>query len=235
MSVSPQSTPRESRSLSPQGVARREELLEAALAVMARKGFHDTSIADIAALGRASRATVYLYFRDKRDILAAIARRVELRLLGAIDTWVPLPASPDTTPRESRPCPLVDQLQRMIDARITQVMAAITANADAARLVLRLERGHDGVVDDTVRRIDAYIIGTLTKDIEAAIANGWARRCDANMMARYLLGGIEKLVIAALDAERQLEIDLAAVEREIGAFIFFGLAHPTLLRQSTDG
>jgi AcrR family transcriptional regulator len=210
---------------------RREELLDAALEVMARKGFHDTSIASIAARSHASRATVYQYFRDKRDILGAIAARVEQRLLEAINTWEPLPAAADAP--DGSPPPLVDQLQRMIDARIAQVMAAITANADAARLVLRLERGYDGVVDDTVRRIDASIIGILTRDIEAAIARGWARPCDANTLARYLLGGLEKLVVAALDAERRLDIDLAAVEREIGALIFFGLAHPALLRQQT--
>jgi AcrR family transcriptional regulator len=212
---------------SPQAGARREALLEAALEVIARKGFHHTSIADIAARARASRATVYLYFRDKRDILAAIARRVEEGIIAAIDAWVPLPESP------SRPLPpalLVEQLQRMIDARIAQGLDAIRANADAARLVLRLERGHDDVADATRHRIDAHIVGAITRDVERAIGNGWARRCDAPMTARYLFGGIQKLVADALDDERPMTVDVPAIAREIGTLMFFGLAHPDLLR-----
>ena len=62
--------------LSPRAGTRREEILEVALEVISRKGFHDTSIADIARGARASRATVYQYFHDKRDILLALAERV---------------------------------------------------------------------------------------------------------------------------------------------------------------
>lgn len=44
---------------------------------MGRKGYHETSIADVASRSHASRATVYQYFGDERDILAAIGQRVE--------------------------------------------------------------------------------------------------------------------------------------------------------------
>src|SRR5262245_15065281 len=79
------------RSLSPRADARREEILEVALEVISRKGFHDTSIADIARGARASRATVYQYFHDKEDILLALAERVANSVIAAVDVWVPLP------------------------------------------------------------------------------------------------------------------------------------------------
>lgn len=229
MSVQAKPIPRRPRTPSAHVGARREELLEAALEVIARKGFHRTSIADIAARGNASRATVYQYFRDKQDILVAIAQRVERRIIAATDEWVPLPHVPGDPPS---PALLVEQLRRMIDARIAQVVGAIGANADAARLVLRLERGQDHAIDDTRHRIDAHIVGAITRDIELAIAHGWARPCDAPMTARYLLGGIEKLVLDALDGAPPLALDLELVAREIGALMFFSLAHPDLLRQA---
>jgi AcrR family transcriptional regulator len=225
------SVPPETRPGGPAAI-RREEVLEAALEVMARKGFHDTSIADIAARARASRATVYQHFRDKQDVLAAIACRVEQRIIGAVDAWVALPPGPATGDVECRPTALIAQLRGMIDSRLSQVLASISANADAARLVLRLDRGRDGGVDDAIGRIDAHIVGVLSADIERAIAHGWARRCDSQVTARYLLGGIEKLIVAALDADRALDLDLAAAKREIGSLIFYGLAHPDLLREA---
>ena len=88
------------RRLSRHASARREQILEAAIEAMARKGFHETSIADIASRAKASRATVYQYFADKREILAAIGQRVEQAILQAIDTWVALPTGAASDARE---------------------------------------------------------------------------------------------------------------------------------------
>lgn len=212
--------------LSPRADARREEILEVALEVISRKGFHDTSIADIARGARASRATVYQYFHDKRDILLALAERVAKSVVDAMDAWVPLPHPPEDG--ASDPRPLGDQLHAMIDSRIAQVLAAIAANAAATRLVLRLVRGSDRQVNDVMRGIDTHVVGVIARDITAAVAHGWARPCDAPMTARFILGGIEKLIIDALDPEQPIDLDLASVGREIGALVFFGLAQPEL-------
>jgi AcrR family transcriptional regulator len=228
MSVRPWMMPQRDRAtLSPQAEARRESILAAALEIMSRKGYHRTSIADIAARARVSRAAVYQYFGDKRDILAAIADRVERLITGAIDAWAPLPIS-DRPRTAVEPSALIEQLRRMIDARASQVVVAIAANADAARLVLRQARGVDRQADDALRRIDAHIVGVLGQDVQTAIEHGWARPCDAPTIARYLLGGVQKLLMDALDPEHPLELNDSVV-REIGALVFFGLAHPDLL------
>jgi AcrR family transcriptional regulator len=234
MSV-PADSDRESRgvrTLSPRAGARREEILEVALEVISRKGFHETSIADIARGARASRATVYQYFQDKREILVALAERLANRVIGAIDAWVPLPRVPEAGEAASDPRALVEQLRAMIDSRIAQVLAAISADAAASRLLLRLVRGRDVQVNDVLSRIDAHVVGVLARDIQAAVARGWARPCDAQMIARFVLGGIEKLVIDALDPEEPVQLDLAAVGREIGALVFFGLAQQHLVEGS---
>ncbi len=219
----------DSHPMSRQASARREQILEAAIQAMGRNGYHGTSIADIASRSHASRATVYQYFGDKSDILAAIGKRVEDGIVGAVDAWIALPvdvAANRNAPHEG----LTERLRAMIDTRIEQVITALTAHADAARLVLRLVRGKDGL-DDVMRRIDAHVVGILATDIRTAIARGWARACDAEMAARYLLGGIEKMLMDALDPAQPIALDAERVAREIGALVFFGLAHPDLLRQ----
>src|SRR4029450_10684711 len=122
----------------------------------------------------------------------------------------------------------------MIGPRAARVLAAIAANADAARLVLRQARGVDKFVDDAMRRIDAHVVGVLRQDVQTAIDAGWARSCDAQTIARYLLGGVQKLLIDALDPEQPLALDTPTVGREIGALVFFGLAQPHLIALAVD-
>jgi AcrR family transcriptional regulator len=65
--------------------ARPRELLDAALALFVEKGFAAARAEDIAARAGVSKATLYLYFRSKEDLLKAlIAERFGSRI--AIDT-----------------------------------------------------------------------------------------------------------------------------------------------------
>src|SRR5262249_23727898 len=189
---------------SPQAEARRDEILEVALGVISRKGFHRTSIADIAGGARVSRATVYQYFADKRDILVALADRIARRIIDAADAWAPLPTDLAESGIDGEPRSVEDQLRLMIDlihARVSRILEAIVANGDAARLVVRLTRGNDRLVDDTLRRIDDHVVGILTRDIETAKERGWARTCEAQIIARFLLGGLEKIIMDTFDRE----------------------------------
>jgi AcrR family transcriptional regulator len=55
--------------------ARAPEILEAALACFAEKGFAATRMADIAARAHISKGTIYLYFDSKEAVFKALARR----------------------------------------------------------------------------------------------------------------------------------------------------------------
>jgi len=213
--------------LSPQAEARRDEILEVALGVISRKGFHRTSIADIAGGARVSRATVYQYFADKRDILVALADRIARRIIDAADAWAPLPTDLSGTEVEGEARSVEDQARLMIElihTRVSRILEAIVANADAARLVVRLTRGNDRLVDDTLRRIDDHIVGILTRDIETAKERGWVRPCHAQTIARFLLGGLEKIVMDTFDREDAPPLDSNVIAGEMAAFVFFGLA-----------
>jgi len=47
---------------------RKSELLTAARAVFAKKGFHDASIEEIAEMAEVAKGTVYLYYKSKNDL-----------------------------------------------------------------------------------------------------------------------------------------------------------------------
>ena len=54
---------------------RREDILDAAEAVFAAKGFDDAKMDDIARAARVSRALLYIYFKDKRELQFALCLR----------------------------------------------------------------------------------------------------------------------------------------------------------------
>jgi AcrR family transcriptional regulator len=56
--------------------SRREQILAAGWRCVAREGFHKTSMADVIRESGLSAGAVYLYFRSKDEIIAAIAEKV---------------------------------------------------------------------------------------------------------------------------------------------------------------
>src|SRR5271157_5584065 len=59
---------------------RRAEILDAAEALYAKKGWDALTVDQVARSARLSRALVYVYFRDKEDLLFAIGERAMLLL-----------------------------------------------------------------------------------------------------------------------------------------------------------
>ncbi|MGN0915055.1 MAG: TetR/AcrR family transcriptional regulator [Succinivibrio sp.] len=53
---------------------RPREIIEAALRLFTAKGYHETSLADIANETKMARSTIYLYFEDKEDLLHQAVR-----------------------------------------------------------------------------------------------------------------------------------------------------------------
>jgi AcrR family transcriptional regulator len=64
--------------------ARREQLLDVALQVFARTGYHDTSMNDVAEAAGVTKPVLYQHFESKRDLFQALLDAVGARMLGAI-------------------------------------------------------------------------------------------------------------------------------------------------------
>jgi len=64
--------------------ARREQLLDVALQVFARQGYHGTSMNDVADTAGVTKPVVYQHFDSKRELYLALLDEVGARLLTAI-------------------------------------------------------------------------------------------------------------------------------------------------------
>jgi AcrR family transcriptional regulator len=67
----------------------REEVIDAALAEFAERGYHQTSISHIAKRLGSGHSMFYRYFENKRDIVDHAVRRVNARLTAAIGDTTP--------------------------------------------------------------------------------------------------------------------------------------------------
>ena len=66
--------------------ARREQLLEVALDVFARAGYHATSMNEVAEAAGVTKPVLYQHFESKRELYRALLDEVGTRLLAAIGT-----------------------------------------------------------------------------------------------------------------------------------------------------
>ena len=196
---------------------RREQILDCALEVFAGKGYHGASIADVCGRAGIGRATLYQYFEDKGDVLVALADRIERRVDAAIATRAPLRAPIGVRPADA-------DLLAFVALRMAHVLAAVFDQPEATRLVLRAGRGADGVVDDLLARLDAKVVAVVRADIEAAIDMGVARRVDVALVARFFVGGIEKVVLSALDEGG--DVDVLAIARTVAEVELRGVLAP---------
>ena len=77
------------------------------------------------------------------------------------------------------------------------------------------------------------MVAVLTREIQAASGYRWARACDAQTAARFILGGLEKVANDAIDRDESHALRTKAMAAEIGALVFFALAHRNLLDPGT--
>jgi len=75
---------------------RRQDLLQAAEEIFARKGFHSATLDEIVKTACTGKGTLYHYFDSKEDLFYAVIERIQQTLLdemrGIIDTDMPPPA-----------------------------------------------------------------------------------------------------------------------------------------------
>ena len=83
------------RELSSKGRLTRGAIEQAARELFAERGFHGTTLADITSAAGKSTAVLYRYFRDKEDLLAALAESFLTEVVEPSGLKMRLPESPE--------------------------------------------------------------------------------------------------------------------------------------------
>ena len=192
------------------GEDKRRQLLDAAVRVFARKGFHASRVGDIAEEAGVAHGLLYHYFKSKDDVLEAVFHANWSVLLARI-------ASVEETDE-----PAADQL-RHISAIVLRTWLHLP---DVVTVVIR-EFGRSPELADRIVEL-AQPIDAFARVIERGIERGEFRKdIDPRVAATVVYGSIDELLTAwVLDRLPAGEEDVAAAERTLLEVSLLGLQVP---------
>jgi AcrR family transcriptional regulator len=173
--------------------ARREQLLDAAKAVVADDGFHAVSIEAVARRAGITRPIVYRHFDDLAALLEALVERETVRALGQLREFVPRKLAGD--PREG------------LIAGLRGYLQAVESDPVTWRLMLVPPEGAPGLLGERIAVGRAAVISQLAGTIDSPDPELTARALStlADEAARLLLADPQRYPAArALEHARWL-------------------------------
>ncbi len=210
------------------GDQRRAQILGCAREVFAKLGYHRASIAHICTAAGIGRGTLYQYFDNKQDVFSAVIDELAARVQEVIDTR---PALEDVPGSEGAPPKLI---ARFCETRLRVLLDAVFADEASLRLVVREARGIDAPpaqagdrvapgqgIDRVIARIDGIVLGALQGDLTTAARLGVIHCPEPTLTAEFVLGGVQKMVLRALEQEKPVDLD--AIVRVAITIQLFGL------------
>jgi AcrR family transcriptional regulator len=181
--------------------ARQRQILSCAKRVFAERGFHAANVSHICAAAGIGRGTLYQYFANKRSVLTAILAETLERVRSLMEQQSQAIAYPpaETISRSTAMAVSAKQLRRVLDV--------VFDDDDTLRILLREAVGLDVEIEKILGEIDAALIGIVQRDLERARAAGYVRDHDARAVATMIVGGVEKLGLAALRSAAPVNLD----------------------------
>jgi AcrR family transcriptional regulator len=189
---------------------KRRQLLDAAVRVFARKGFHASRVGDIAEEAGVAHGLLYHYFKSKDQVLEAVFH----------ENWSVLLARIASVEESDEPA--VDQL-RHIAAIVLRTWLHLP---DVVRVVVR-EFGRSPELAERVAEL-TQPIDAIQRVIARGIERGEFRQdVDPRFAAAVVYGSIDELltawVLGRLPAEEE---DVAAAEQTLVNVTLLGLQQP---------
>ena len=180
------------------GEEKRRQLLDAAVRVFARKGFHASRVGDIAEEAGVAHGLLYHYFKSKDEVLEAVFHDNWSLLLARI-------ASVEETDERA-----ADQL-RHITAIVLRTWLHLP---DVVRVVIR-EFGRSPELAERIGEL-AQPIEAIQRVIVRGIERGEFKKVDPRVAATVVYGSIDELLTAwVLDRLPSGEEDVAAAEQTL--------------------
>lgn len=175
---------------------RPEEIVQAALAVFAERGFAAARLDEIAARAGVSKGALYLYFETKEDLFRAVVERAIAPNIQAV--WAMIAAHPG---------PVADLL-RLVPERIATLMDTLPVGG-----VLKMVIGEAGNFPELARvwhdRLVAPALGAMSDAIAAAQTRGEVKPGDPRAFAMQV---IAPLLLGVIWRETFVPVGAAAFD-----------------------
>jgi AcrR family transcriptional regulator len=190
---------------------KKQALMDSALAVFSRKGYHDTLISDIVAEAHAGQGTFYRHFTSKRELFEALTVRFVESLISQFQDFS---SNLPTTVAEYREASL---------RAIVRMAGLLQENREFVLLLLRDGPAIDRQFELRLEELLEEFASLARFYLDHAVRGGFARPCDSKAVAQCLVGIGRRLLDVTLRQELSAE-ELAKLLVEVIDFAFLGIA-----------
>jgi AcrR family transcriptional regulator len=180
---------------------RRQQLLQAATWVFARKGYRRAGISDIIARAGVARGTFYLYFNSKEQVFLAIVEDFHKRISRAITTTSEVPPQPTIDPEAL----LRTSFRRWLDL--------FAENRDAAKVILKEASSIDPRFEQGFADLRRSAVDFFAARYRGFQQLGFVRpTIRPVLMAHLLIGMFDELLNAFVLADPDADLDALAAQ-----------------------
>jgi AcrR family transcriptional regulator len=174
--------------------ARRDQLLDTALAIIARDGYGSVSIEAIARELEVTRPVIYNQFTDLDDLLRTLLDRQEQRALAQLASALGAP----------RPA---EELPAYLERTIRAFARMVAADPPTWRLIFLAFAGTPAAVRERVERDRELVRGQIRGFIAIALANRAAPGIDADVVSHLVVAVGEHVGRMLLDRPDAMPLD----------------------------
>ncbi len=196
---------------------RREQILNAAAEIFAKKGYHAASVSDIIDAAGIARGTFYLYFQSKRDIFEELVDTLALRISNCLRRL-------DLS--EGQP-PWIEQL----NSNVSRLMMTIRDAPELAQIIYSHARGLDEDFDQKISNFYEGLIRTSEGALKLGQEMGLVRTDIQTDLAAVHLVGSAKEILFHLSTKQDLGQSVEEVVSEVLSYtvdgLFIGESRPT--------
>ena len=180
---------------------RRQQLLQAATWVFARKGYRRAGISDIIARAGVARGTFYLYFDSKEQVFLAIVEAFHKRISEAITTTSAVPAQPTLDP------------EALLRASFRRWLGLFAENRDAAKVILKEASSIDPRFEQGFADLRRSAVDFFAARYRGFQQLGFVRpSIRPVLMAHLLLGMFDELLNAFVLTDPDADLDALAAQ-----------------------
>ena len=188
--------------------ARRSEILDAALACFGERGYHETTVDQIAGRAGLSKGAVYWHFEAKREIFLALFDRF-------VDALVTAQAE------ATRATTAAEGLLRFAHLGLLEVANVVPLMDLSLEYMAHASR--DQALRERFQTLYAGLSGPPIDLVERGIADGSFRRVDPEVVARTLIALGDGLLMQAIALP---DLDLPRAVRDCFELVLKGIEKP---------
>ena len=187
---------------------RRAQILDAALGVFARQGYHGTSISDLVSAAGVARGTFYQYFDSKKTIFLELLDALLGELKGSVQ-------GVDPAAEASVPEQLVLTIRRIFEV--------VLANRALTSIIFREAVGLDDDVDARLTGFNDDFMTYIKAALMLGQQGGLVRSLDLDIAAHCVMGTLRYIAQRSLVEDGLAEADVERLAREVVAFNLQGV------------